>query len=32
LGTTDRFAVLKDEYDAAGGNRSNLRYGYVRNA
>ena len=29
LGTTDRFASIKAEYDAAGGDRSNLRYGYV---
>ncbi len=29
LGTTDRFAGIKAEYDAAGGDRSNLRYGYV---
>lgn len=29
LGTSDRFANLKAEYDAAGGHRSNLRYGYV---
>ena len=26
---TDRLAVLKAEYEAAGGYRSNLRYGYV---
>jgi hypothetical protein len=25
----DRFASIKAEYDAAGGDRSNLRYGYV---
>ena len=31
LGTTDRFASIKAEYDAAGGDRSNLRYGYVLN-
>lgn len=29
LGTTDRFAMLKADYDATGGDRSNLRYGYV---
>ena len=29
LGTTDRFARFKAEYDAAGGNQSNLRYGCV---
>ncbi|PYO51932.1 MAG: amidohydrolase, partial [Candidatus Rokuibacteriota bacterium] len=26
---TDRFAALRAEYEAAGGERSNLRYGYV---
>ena len=25
----DRFAAMKADYDAAGGGRSNLRYGYV---
>ena len=29
LGTTDRFAEIKREYESAGGERSNLRYGYV---
>ena len=26
----DRFAALKDDYEAEGAARSNLRYGYVR--
>jgi len=26
---TDRMAALRAEYEAAGGERSNLRYGYV---
>jgi uncharacterized protein len=29
---TDRIAALKAEYEAAGGERSNLRYGYVARA
>ncbi len=32
LGVDDRFTILKAEYDAAGGDRSNLRYGYVVHA
>ncbi len=32
LGQPDRFARLKADYDRAGGDRSNLRYGYVLNA
>jgi hypothetical protein len=28
-GPSDRLAALKTEYEASGGGRSNLRYGYV---
>jgi predicted TIM-barrel fold metal-dependent hydrolase len=31
LARTDRLAALKAEYEASGGGRSNLRYGFVRN-
>jgi hypothetical protein len=32
LARPDKYALLKERYERAGGARSNLRYGYVRKA